>query len=335
MHRGWIFLAALAVLTLTSGAQAQTLEAVRARGMLNCGVSTGIAGFSQPDTQGTWRGLDVDICRAVAAAVLGDASKVKYVPLTTQARFTAIQSGEVDVLSRTATWTMGRDTSLGLDFIGVVFFDGQGFMVPRRLNVKSAKELNGATVCVQPGTITEVNLADYFRTNNMRFTPVVIERVEEVLAAYFSGRCDVYTSDVSQITAQRASQAPNPADHVILPEVISKEPLSPAVRQGDSRWSDIVRWSLFALLEAEELGLTSQNIDQHLNSQIPAIQRFVGATGNLGEPLALDARWAYAIVKQVGNYAESFERNMAPLGIQRGINRLWRDGGILFAPPMR
>ncbi|MBI4194779.1 MAG: amino acid ABC transporter substrate-binding protein [Betaproteobacteria bacterium] len=325
-----------AALAAVQPASAQTtLDAVRSKGYVQCGVNTGLAGFSQPDSKGMWRGIDVDLCRAVSAAVFGDAAKVRYTPLTAQQRFTALQSGEVDVLARNTTWTITRDTSLGLNFVGVNYYDGQGFMVPKKLNVKSAKQLNGATVCVQPGTTTELNLADYFRANRMTFKPVVIEKLEEVLNAYFAGRCDVYTTDVSGLVAVRASRAPNPADHVILPEVISKEPLGPVVRHGDDRWFDVVKWSLFAMLEAEELGLGAKTIDQHLNSTNPSIQRFTGATGDIGKALGLDNRWAYSIVKQVGNYGESFERNLVPLGFERGLNRLWTQGGLMYAPPIR
>jgi len=317
-------------------AQAQgTFDAVRARGVVNCGVNTGLAGFAAPDSQGVWRGLDVDLCRAVAAAMFGDATKVRFVPLTAQQRFTALQSGEVDMLARNSTWTLSRDTSLGLDFVGINFYDGQGFMVKRSLGVKSAKELNGATVCVQPGTTTELNLTDWFRANNLRFTPVVIERLEEVNAAFFAGRCDALTTDVSGLASVRASQGPRAEEYVILPEVISKEPLGPVVRHGDNRWADLVRWAHFAMVEAEELGLTSANIDQHLNSTNPTIQRFVGATGGFGQMLGVDNRWAYNIIKQVGNYGESFERNVMPLGIQRGVNELWTKGGLMYSPPFR
>ena len=333
--------AAAAALSLAASADlahaqsAATFDAIKARGTINCGVNTGLAGFAAPDSQGVWRGLDVDLCRAVAAAMFGDATKVRFVPTTAQQRFTALQSGEVDMLSRNTTWTLSRDTSLGLDFVGVNFYDGQGFMVKRSLGVSSAKELNGATVCVQPGTTTELNLTDWFRANNMRFTPVVIERLEEVNAAFFAGRCDSLTTDVSGLASVRASQGPRAEEYVILPEVISKEPLGPVVRHGDNRWADLVRWAHFAMIEAEELGLTSANIDQHLNSTNPAIQRFVGATGGLGEMLGVDNKWAYNIVKQVGNYGESFERNVKPLGIQRGINDLWTRGGLMYSPPIR
>jgi len=327
---------AMLLLCVAGVAQGQsTLDAVKSKGFVQCGVNTGLAGFSQPDSKGVWKGLDVDLCRAVAAAVFGDAAKVRYTPLTAQQRFTALQSGEVDILSRNTTWTVTRDTSLGLNFAGVNFYDGQGFMVPKKLNVKSAKQLNGATVCVQPGTTTELNLADYFRANRMSFKPVVIEKLEEVLNAYFSGRCDVFTTDVSGLVSVRGSRAPKPDEHVILPEVISKEPLGPAVRHGDDRWFDVVKWSLFATIEAEELGLSSKTVDQALGSKDPAVQRFVGATGDVGKMLGLDNRWAYHIVKQVGNYGESFEANLKSLGFERGINALWSKGGILYAPPIR
>jgi len=312
-----------------------TLDAVRSKGFVACGTNTGLAGFSQPDSKGVWKGIDVDLCRAVAAAVFGDATKVRYVPATTQQRFTSLQSGEVDLLSRNTTWTLSRDASLGVNFAGVNFYDGQGFMVPKKLNIKSAKQLNGATICVQPGTTTELNLADYFRANRMTFKPVVIDKLEEVLNAYFAGRCDVFTTDVSGLVSTRGSRAPNPADHVILPEVISKEPLGPLVRHGDDRWFDIVKWSLFAMIEAEEMGLSSKNIDQQASSKDPAVQRFVGASGDLGKMLGLDNRWAFNIVKQVGNYAESFEANLKPLGFERGQNALWKDGGLLYSPPIR
>jgi len=327
--------AGIAVLLAGNAYAQSTLEAVTKKGFVQCGVNVGLAGFSQPDSQGVWRGIDVDVCRAIAAAVFGDAGKVRYTPLTAQQRFTAVQSGEVDVLSRNTTWTITRDTSLGLNFIGVNYYDGQGFMVPKKRNVKSARQLNGATVCVQAGTTTELNLADYFRANKMTFKPVVIEKLEEVLNAYFSGRCDAYTTDVSGLVAVRASRAPKPEDHVILPEVISKEPLGPAVRHGDDRWFDIAKWSLFAMIEAEELGLTSKNIEQQAGSPNPSIQRFTGATGDIGKMLGLDNRWAVNIVKQVGNYGESFDANLKPLGFERGLNKLWTQGGLMYAPPIR
>jgi len=312
-----------------------TLDAVKAKGHVQCGVSTGLAGFSQPDSKGVWKGLDVDLCRAVAAAVFGDANKVRFTPLTAQQRFTALQSGEVDVLSRNTTWTLSRDTSLGLNFVGVNYYDGQGFMVPKKMKVTSAKQLGGATVCVQPGTTTELNLSDYFRSHKMTFKPVVIEKLDEVLNAYFSGRCDVYTTDVSGLVSSRGTRAQNPADHVILPEVISKEPLGPAVRHGDDRWFDVVKWTLFATIEAEEMGLTSKNIEQQAGSKDPSIQRFVGATGDFGKMMGLDNRWAFNVIKQVGNYGETFDANLKPLGFERGLNQLWNKGGILYAPPIR
>lgn len=331
--------AAVAVAALPAQAQqgsgSPTLDAVKARGQLICGANGSVAGFGMPNARGEWTGLDVDVCRAVAAAVFGDASKVRYVATTAQQRFTALQSGEIDLLVRNTTWTLSRDTSLGLDFLATNFYDGQGFMVKKSANIKSAKELDGATICVQPGTTTELNLADYFRANKIKFTPVVIERLEENIAAYLAGRCDSFTTDVSGLASIRAANTPVPADHVILPEVISKEPLGPAVRHGDAKWGDIVKWAFFASLEAEELGLTSANIDSQLNSTNPSIQRFVGATGGLGQMLGLDNKWAYNIIKQVGNYAEQYERNIVPLGIERGINRLWTQGGLMYSPPIR
>ena len=331
-------LAAAAVFSALAagGAQAQsTQEAVARKGYVQCGVNVGLAGFSQPDSQGVWRGIDVDVCRAVAAAMFGDASKVRYTPLTAQQRFTALQSGEVDILSRNTTWTLARDAGLGLNFVGVNYYDGQAFMVPKKLKIRSAKQLNGATICVQPGTTTELNLADYFRANRMKFKPVVIEKLEEVLNAYFSGRCDAYTTDLSGLVAVRASRAPKPDDHLILPEVISKEPLGPAVRHGDDRWFDVVKWSLYAMIEAEELGLNSKNSEQQAGAPNPSVQRFVGATGDLGRMLGLDNRWAVHIVRQVGNYGESFDANLKPLGFERGLNKLWTQGGLMYAPPVR
>jgi general L-amino acid transport system substrate-binding protein len=315
--------------------QAPTFDAVRARGVLNCGVSTGVAGFSNPDSQGVWRGLDADGCRAIAAAMFGDASKVRFVGLTSQNRFPALQSGEVDVLVRTTTWTLAREASLGLQFAGVNFYDGQAFMVKRALGVTSAKQLDGATVCVQPGTTTELNLADYFRTNRMSFRPVVIESVEEIRQAFISGRCDVYTSDSSSLASFRATQGANAEQYVMLPEIISKEPLGPVVRKGDQKWFDLVRWTFFAQLAAEELGVTSANVDQMLASQNPEVQRLLGVTGGLGQMLGVDNRWAYNVIKQVGNFEEMWERNITPIGVPRGINALWTKGGLMYAPPIR
>jgi len=326
----------VAVLATPAFAQQQsTLDTVRSKGFVQCGVNTGLAGFSQPDSKGVWKGIDVDLCRGVAAAVFGDAAKVRYTPLTAQQRFTALQSGEVDILARNTTWTITRDTSLGLNFVGVNYYDGQGFMVHRKLNIKSAKQLNGATVCVQPGTTTELNLSDYFRANKMSFKPVVIEKMEEVLNAYFAGRCDVYTTDHSGLISTRASRAPKPEDHIILPEIISKEPLGPAVRHGDDRWFDVVKWTMFAMLEAEEMGISSKNIDGQAGSQNPTVQRFVGASGDIGKMLGIDNKWSFNIIKQVGNYGESFDANLKPLGFERGLNRLWNQGGLMYAPPIR
>jgi general L-amino acid transport system substrate-binding protein len=315
-----------------------TLDKVKQAGTIVCGVSTGIAGFSLPDNQGNYTGLDVDVCKAIAAAMFGDTGKVKYVPLTAQQRFTALQSGEIDVLSRNTTWTLQRDTELGLNFAPVVYYDGQGFMAAKKLNVKSAKELNDATICVQPGTTTELNLADYFRANKMNFKPLVIEKLDELLSAFFSGRCDVFTTDRSQLAAIRVSRAPSPDDYVILPEVISKEPLAPAVRHGDDQWFDIVKWVVFALIEAEEKGITQKNVDDMLKSDDPTIKRILGATPGMGKALGLDEKWAYNAVKAVGNYGEVFERNVgkgSALKLDRGINDLWTRGGLMYAIPIR
>ncbi len=335
-------IAAATLLGAAGTAQAgKDLDAIKARGQLICGVNTGVAGFAQADSQGKWVGLDVDVCRAVAAALFGDSEKVKYVPTTAQQRFTALQSGEVDILARNTTVTLTRDTALGLDFTAVNYYDGQGFMVNKKLGVKSAKELNGATVCVAPGTTTELNLADYFRANKMTFKPVVIEKVEEVRAAFFSGRCDVYTNDSSSLYATRAANVPPPAtaeDFVILPEIISKEPLAPAVRHGDNQFADIVRWSQYAMLEAEEYGISSKTVDEMLKSENPSIKRILGVTPGMGKALGVDEAWVVNIVKQVGNYGESFERNVgsgSTLKIDRGLNRLWTKGGIQYAPPIR
>ena len=334
------FLAGSAAVCVASFGVAQageTLDAINEKGFIQCGVSTGLAGFSNPDDAGNWSGLDVDVCRAVAAALFGDADAVRYTPLTATERFTALQSGEVDLLSRNTTWTLTRDTALGLDFTGVTFYDGQGFMAPTALGVKSALELDGASVCVQPGTTTELNLADYFRANNMSYEPVVIERLEEVRTAYDQGRCDVYTTDRSGLYAERTVLS-NPDDHVILPEVISKEPLGPVVRQGDQAWADIVRWSLYAMLEAEEFGVDSQNVDDMMDSTNPGIRRLLGAEGDMGESLGLPNDWGYSIIKLVGNYGEIFEANVGqgtPLKIERGLNALWTEGGLQYAMPVR
>ena len=327
-----------AVLSVSGTAWAgKDLDAVKARGQLICGVSTGVAGFSSADSQGKWTGIDVDVCRAISATIFGDSEKVKYVPLSAEQRFTAVQSGEVDLLSRNTTETLTRDTALGLDFGAVTYYDGQGFMVNKKLGVKNAKELEGATVCVQPGTTTELNLADYFRANRMTFKPLVVEKLAEVENAFFSGRCDAYTTDASGLYAARLKLA-KPDDHVVLPEIISKEPLAPAFRHGDNQFGDIVRWTQFAMLEAEELGITSKNVDEMLKSDNPSIKRILGVTPGMGKALGVDEKWVYNIVKQVGNYGESFERNVgmgSPLKIERGLNKLWSQGGLQYAPPIR
>jgi general L-amino acid transport system substrate-binding protein len=323
--------------TVAAGAQTKTLDTVKQRGSLSCGVNVGLAGFSQPDDKGNWTGLDVDYCKAIAAAIFGDDKKVKYVPTTAKERFTALQSGEIDVLVRNTTWTMSRDSSLGLSFAGVNYYDGQGFMVKKSLGVKSAKELNGATVCVQTGTTTELNLADYFKANNMTYKPVVFEKLDETVQAYLAGRCDVYTTDQSGLYSIRVQQ-PKPDDHVVLPEIISKEPLGPTVRQGDSQWLTIVKWVHNALLNAEELGVTKANVDQMLNSPNPDIKRLVGKEGDFGKGIGLDNDWAVKIIKAVGNYGEVFERNVGKgsrLNIDRGLNNQWNKGGIQYAPPIR
>ena len=311
-----------------------TLDAIKSRGSLVCGVNTGLAGFAQPDSQGVWRGFDVDYCKAVAAAIFGDASKVRYVPTTAQNRFTALQSDEVDMLARNTTWTLSRDTSLGFDFAATTFYDGQGFMVKTSTGVKSAKELDGATICVQPGTTTEQNLTDWARASNVKFTPVVIERLEELVSAFVAGRCDAYTTDASGLAATRSTQ-PKPDDYVILPELISKEPLAPAVRQGDPGFADLVRWTHFALVTAEELGIDSKNVDSMASSPNPDIQRFVGKNGDLGKMLGVSNDWAVKVIKAVGNYSEVFDRNLKPIGLPRGKNALWNKDGLQYAPPMR
>ncbi|PPQ42214.1 amino acid ABC transporter substrate-binding protein [Rhodopseudomonas palustris] len=328
--------AAAAVFSVSS-AGAQTLKTVKDRGMLSCGVSQGLPGFSAPDDKGNWAGLDVDVCRAIAAAVFDDPSKVKFVPLSAKDRFTALQSGEIDVLSRNTTWTLSRDTSLGVNFAGVSYYDGQGFMAKKSLKVNSALELNGASICVQTGTTNEQNVADYFKGNNMKYEVIAFANADEAVKAYESGRCDVFTSDVSQLYAQRLKLA-TPADHAVLPEVISKEPLGPLVRHGDDQWFDIVKWTLFALVNAEELGVTQKNVDEMAKSDKPELKRVFGTDGNLGEQLGLTKDWVARIVKATGNYGESFERNVgsgSKLEIARGLNKLWNKGGIMYAPPIR
>ncbi len=337
MKRFCFVIALLAMFALIGSASAGTLEDVKAKGFVQAGVNGDLFGFGKPDEKGVWRGLDVDTARAVAAAVFGDADKVKYTPLTAKTRFTALQSGEIDVLTRNCTMTLGRDTDLGLDFVQVNYYDGQGFLVSKKLGVKSAKELDGASVCVLPGTTTELNVADYFRSNGMKMNPVVIENTAELAKAFFAGRCDCLTSDASQLAGTRAV-APNPQDYIILPEIISKEPLAPAVRHGDNQWKDIVNYSVLAMIEAEELGITSKNVDDMLKSEDPKIMRFLGVTEGNGKALGLDEKFAYNIVKQVGNYGEVFERNVGvntPLGIERGLNALWTNGGLMYSPPFK
>jgi general L-amino acid transport system substrate-binding protein len=331
--------AGLGVAAAAGAAQAQTkaLDSVKQRGSLNCGVNVGLAGFSAPDDKGNWTGLDVDYCRAIAAGVLGDGNKVKFVPTTAKERFTALQSGEVDVLIRNTTWTVARDSSLGLSFVGVNYYDGQGFMVKKSLGVKSAKELGGATVCVQTGTTTELNLADYFKSNNLQYKPVVFEKLDETVQAYLAGRCDVYTTDQSGLYAVRVQQ-PKPDDHVVLPEIISKEPLGPSVRQGDSQWFTIVKWVHYALLNAEELGVTKANVDEMSSSTNPDVKRLLGKEGDFGKGLGLENDWVAKMVKAVGNYGEVFERNVGSgsrLNIDRGLNKQWNKGGLQYAPPIR
>ncbi len=337
MKRLTSVIAAGLALGLSTGAQAGTLEDVQKRGSVSCGVSTGLAGFSQKDENGGWSGLDVDVCRAVAAAVLGDAAKVQYKPLTAKERFTALQSGEIDILSRNTTWTHTRDTSLGLNFAGVNYYDGQGFMVSKDLGVKSAKELDGAAVCIQAGTTTELNLADYFRANGITYKAITFDTSDQTRAGFESGRCDVLTSDQSQLYALRIGLK-DPSAAMVLPEVISKEPLGPVVRQGDDAWFNVVRWSLMAMVEAEFLGIDSTSADNAKASGNPSQKRLMGSEGDSGKKLGIPAEWGYNIVKQVGNYGESFERNVgsgSPLKISRGLNAQWNKGGIMYSSPVR
>lgn len=338
MKRASLVLTLAVAATLPAGAAlAQTLKTVKDRGTLSCGVTSGLPGFSAPDDKGTWTGLDVDLCRGIAAAVLNDPTKIKFVPLSAKDRFTALQSGEIDVLSRNTTWTLSRDTQLGLNFAGVNYYDGQGFLIKKSLDVASALKLDGASVCVQTGTTTEQNLADYFKSNNIKYEVIAFATADETIKAYEAGRCDVFTSDVSQLYAQRL-KLPKPDDHVVLPEVISKEPLGPVVRHGDDQWLDIVKWTHFAMLNAEELGITQKNVDQMLKSDSPEIKRLLGTDGNLGEQLGLTKDWVVRIVKAVGNYGESYERNVgagSKLGIARGLNKLWTQGGLQYGMPVR
>jgi general L-amino acid transport system substrate-binding protein len=339
MKRFSFVLAMIAVFALIGSVSAGTLDDVKAKGFIQAGVNGDLFGFGKPDEKGVWRGLDVDTARAIAAAVFGDADKVKYTPLTAKTRFTALQSGEIDVLTRNCTVTLGRDTDLGLDFAQVNYYDGQGFLVPKKLGLKSAKELDGASVCVLPGTTTELNVADYFRANGMKMKPVVIENTAELAKAFFAGRCDCLTSDASQLAGTRAV-APNPKDYIILPEIISKEPLGPAVRQGDDQWADVTRWVLNALISAEEVGITQANV-KTLAAKAgdnPDINRILGTEGDFGSMIGLDSLWAVRAISAVGNYGEIFERNIGvntSLGLARGLNAQWTNGGILYSPPIR
>ncbi|HKM65257.1 MAG TPA: amino acid ABC transporter substrate-binding protein [Acidisphaera sp.] len=329
-----------AALALAGAAQAQgsgsaTIDTIKSRGQLACGVAGTVAGFSLADSQGVMRGIDADDCRAIAAAILGDATKVKFVNTTTQNRFTALQSGEIDVLIRETTWTLGREGNLGLEFAYVNWYDGTGFLVKKASGVKSAKELDGATVCVQPGTSTELAVADYFRLNKMKFTPILIQDVNEIQTAFLSGRCDAYSTDSSALATFRFTQGPKADDLVLLPEIISKEPLGAMVRKGDDKFYDVVKWTHFAMVTAEEEGVTSKNVDDMLKTDNPDIQRLLGVNGDMGKALGIDNKWAYNIVKQVGNFGEEWDRDVTPLGVPRGINNLWNKGGLQYAPPIR
>ena len=332
-------LGAMTVAAMAAGAaSAGTIDDVKARGKLNCGVTTGLVGFAAPDANGVWEGFDVSVCRAVAVAVLGDPAAVEFVTTTGQTRFTALASGEIDMLARNTTWTFSRDVDLKFEFVGVNYYDGQGFMVPKSLGVSSAKELDGATVCIQTGTTTELNLADFFRANNISYEPVPIETNAEAQQQYLAGACDVYTTDASGLAATRATFE-NPGDHALLPEIISKEPLGPLVRHGDNEWGDVVRWSLNAMIAAEEMGITSANVDSMAaGTNNPEINRILGTEGELGAMLGLDKDWAMRIIKSVGNYAEVFEKNIGestPIGLARGLNAQWTNGGLLYTPPFR
>jgi general L-amino acid transport system substrate-binding protein len=330
--------AAVVTLTATPAHAGKTIDAIKARGQVICGVNPSLPGFAAADSQGNWTGFDVDICKAVSATVLSDATKVKWTPLNASQRFAALQAGEIDVLSRNTTWTLTRDASLGLNFTGVTYYDGQGFMVTKKSKITSAKQLKGATVCVQSGTTTEKNLADYSKAMKLNMKPVVFETQEATNKAYFTGRCQVYTTDASGLASVRNKEATNPADHLILPDLISKEPLGPSVRRGDDEWFAIVKWVVFALIEAEEYGITQANVDQMKSSTDPVVQRILGTSEDTGKLLGLDKDWAYRAIKAVGNYGEMFERNLGPnstLKLPRGANNLWSKGGLIYAPPVR
>ena len=322
---------------LASGATAGTLDQVKQKGFVQCGVSQGITGFSSPDDKGNWTGLDVDFCRALAAAIFNDPQKVKFTPLSTKDRFTALQSGEVDLLSRNTTWTLDRDSKMGLNFAGISYYDGQALMVRKNMKVNSALELSGASICTQTGTTTELNIADYFRNNKMKYEVVAFATADETLKSYEAGRCDVFTTDASQLYAQRLKLT-NPDEHMILPEIISKEPFGPVVRHGDDQWFDVVKWTLFALINAEDLGITKANVDEMLKSSSPEVRRVLGVEGGAGESLGLTNDWVVRIVKATGNYGEMFDRDVgaqSPLKIDRALNKLWSKGGLQYAPPIR
>jgi general L-amino acid transport system substrate-binding protein len=329
MSIGWLHPAA------AQGSGSATLDAAKARGQLLCGVTGQTPGFSLPDSQGVMRGLDADTCRAVTAAALGDAAKVKFIVTTAQNRFTALQSGEVDLLSRSTTWTLGREGNLGLEFAWVNYYDGTGFLVKKSAGVKSAKEMDGATICVQPGTSTELAINDYYRLNKMKFTPILIQDLSEIQGAFLSGRCDAYSTDASALATFRFSQGPKADDLVLLPDIISKEPLGVMVRKGDDKWFDIARWTLIAMITAEEKGITSANVDSYMTSTDPDIRRLLGLEGDMGKALGLDNKWAYNVIKNVGNLGEMWDRNITPMGVPRGINNIWSKGGLQYAPPIR
>ena len=317
------------------GSGSATLDAAKGRGLVICGVAGGVPGFSLPDSKGVMKGLDADTCRAIAAAAVGDASKLKFVATTTQNRFTALQSGEIDVLSRSTTWTLGREGNLGLEFAWVNYYDGTGFLVKKSASVNAAKEMDGATICVQPGTSTELAINDYFRTNKMKFTPILIADLSEIQNAFLSGRCDAYSTDASALATFRFSQGPKADELALLPDIISKEPLGVMVRKGDDKWFDLARWTMIAMITAEEKGITSANVDSMMNSTDPDTRRLLGLEGDMGKALGLDNKWAYNVIKQVGNFGEMWDRNITPMGVPRGINNLWTKGGLQYAPPIR
>lgn len=336
--KGLVAAVALGTLAVSTVASADTLQQVKKRGYVECGVSTGLPGFSAPDQDGNWSGLDVAFCRVVAAAVLGDASAVHFTPLTSKQRFTALQTGAIDVLSRNTTWTLSRDAELGLDFVGITFYDGQGFMVRKSLGIDHIDGLSGATICVKAGTTTAMNVADYFRAHDLKYDPLLLKSASAAVTAYSEGRCDVLTSDSSQLAALR-TKLNDPSAHEVLPELISKEPLGPSVAEGDQQWSDVVQWAYFAWIRAEELGITSENVDKMMkNTDSPKVKRFLGKSGTLGKMVGLDSDWAYQIVKEVGNYGEAFRRTVgtdSPLGLKRGVNALWTEGGLMYAMPFK